>query len=409
MAASISAIGMGQANIERVEFNGMAAGKYAVNSIISLNVHFHDSFVTHMKKNGPNSILKNNAILSVNNNQFEHTGGDAGVEHTFWSLTGFSFLSNFYDNYLEGTWGCFVRQGDPAAALIGLEVRNTFARQNPSGVPDVPNGKPNPIVVDLRNTTKYAVVDGLVYHSAVSAVAAGNPIVDDPYHAVVGEGVTRFNNQSTGAQANRILSQLDQGISHTGVRVGTHNPIESGRRSGRGIFPVNADQGVGNPTNFTIFLPTDVGANKGAWTTATVYDPGDEVTNGSNVYRYQGVVAGTSGASAPTGTSLTADVGDGVLLWRYQRADGDLNKVQPGAYLLGVTIRSANKSHAASGYYIVTFDDQATNDYTDVMQIGTTRIKGVNPTSLAVTTTPRGVLTVTANQGTAEPHECSFS
>ena len=247
-----------------------------------------------------------------------------------------------------------------------------------------------------------------MYHSAVSAVAAGNPIVDDPYHAVVGEGVTRFNNQSTGAQANRILSQLDQGISHTGVRVGTHNPIESGRRSGRGIFPVNADQGVGNPTNFTIFLPTDVGA-KGAWTTATVYDPGDEVTNGSNVYRYQGVVAGTSGASAPTGTSLTADVGDGVLLWRYQRADGDLKQVQPGAYLLGVTIRSANKSHAASGYYIVTFDDQATNDYTDVMQIGTTRIKGVNPTSLAVTTTPRGVLTVTANQGTAEPHECSFS
>ena len=133
---------MGQANIERVEFNGMAAGQYAVNSIISLNVHFHDSFVTHMKKNGPNSILKNNAILSVNNNQFEHTGGDAGVEHTFWSLTGFSFLSNFYDNYLEGTWGCFVRQGDPAAALIGLEVRSTFARQNPSGVPDVPNGKP---------------------------------------------------------------------------------------------------------------------------------------------------------------------------------------------------------------------------------------------------------------------------
>ena len=234
----------------------MAAGKYAVNSIISLDVHFRQPFVTHMKKNGPNSILKNNAILSVNNNQFEHTGGETPASST---PSGASLASRFFPTSMTTT------SREPGAASSGRVTRrprslgwrsgNTFARQNPSGVPDVPNGKPNPIVVDLRNTTKYAVVDGLVYHSAVSAVARA-PIVDDPYHAVVGEGVTRFNNQSTDAQANRILSQLDQGISHTGVRVGTHNPIESGRRSGRGIFPVNADQGVGaRPTSRSSFRP----------------------------------------------------------------------------------------------------------------------------------------------------------
>jgi hypothetical protein len=430
-------VGIGQSQIHGVEFDGMDVNKFALRcdnangmftanisdcrfwteefqfngNILSLggtvnvNVNFHDNFITHMKANAANAVVNNGIITAVSSNQFEHTGGATkNINHTFWSFTGFNFGASFVNNYLEGTWGCFVRAGAASGALIGVEIRNLYAYEYDETITG--GGTPAPFIADFRNLTKNAHVEGVTVINGCTS-AGGGYLFDDPWHAMDGEGVHRFWHASAGAQLNRKVSQLLTGKSHTGAVVSVYNQNESWRRTGRGIFPVNANQGVGNPTNFTVFLPTDVGPTNGAWTTATTYQHRDTVSAGGNVYEMRSSV-GISGASAPTGTSLTTDVGDGVLLWRYLRADNDLNKVQPGGYLLAVTIRATDKNHAATGLYYVIFDDQST-DYTTVMQIGTTQTKGTPPTSLAVTTTNRGVLTVTANQGVGQAHECSFA
>ena len=52
---------------------------------------------------------------------------------------------------------------------------------------------------------------------------------------------------------------------------------------------------------------------KGAWTTATSYSVGHQVTNGGKLYR--AVTAGTSGATAPTHTS--GEASDGSVTWEF--------------------------------------------------------------------------------------------
>lgn len=63
---------------------------------------------------------------------------------------------------------------------------------------------------------------------------------------------------------------------------------------------------------FTQFEP--VGMYAPNWETGHAYRKGEYVTSGSNIY--QAVDAGTSGATAPTGTSSTP-VSDGAVSWKY--------------------------------------------------------------------------------------------
>jgi hypothetical protein len=436
-------IGHGQPIIEEVEFNGMAADKWAINcenlpdglfagnfqklrgwseqagfyaggflnlNCLSVDCHLHNSFLTHQEKNGPTNYMRNALVFTASENQFEHTGGN-NSNHTFFSLDGFSFGCTFTNNYSEGTWGCLVKTGGTVGGtVVGLEVRNWYAYNYEETV--LGGGSPAATLVDMRNRPFNAHIAGLSYLGGPS-LSGGGYLVDDPFHVGDGEGVHRFRNLSTGAQAGRLLGQTFTGKGHDGVVRSTYNQNETWRRSGRGIFPTNPNQGVGNATNFTIFLLTDVGATRGVWTATTVYNLHDTVLVGVNIYEMRGDAfggdTGTSGSSPPAGNDPNTDVGDGVLLWRWLREDGDINKVQPGAYLLSLTVRTADKNNAASALYWVLYDDQSA-DYTTIMQIGTTQVKGASPpTSLLTSVSSRGVFSLSAIQGAAAAHECSYA
>jgi hypothetical protein len=437
------AVGIGQSVLDSLEFDGMPVNRQALHcdnangmftanilncrfwteefqfngNILSLggavnvNIHFHDNFITHMKANAANAVVNNSIITVADSNQFEHTGGvTANFNHTFWSFTGFNFGASFVNNYLEGTWGCLVRASATSGALIGAEIRNLYAYEYDETITG--GGTPSPFIADFRNLTKNARVEGVTVINGCVAVGGGY-LFDDPWHAMDGEGVHRFWNASSGNQANRLVSQLLTGKNQSGTVVSVYNQNESWRRTGRGMFPTNPNQGVGSFTNFTIFLPTDVGVTRGVWATATVYTTRDTVLNGPSVYECRGPVAGgtsgTSGATAPSGADPNNDVSDGVLLWRYLRADADLNKVQPGGYLLALTVRTADLASARSALYYVIFDDYGT-DYTTCMQIGTDQTKGASaPSSLIVSVTNRGIFSVSAMQAAAVAHQCSFA
>lgn len=78
-----------------------------------------------------------------------------------------------------------------------------------------------------------------------------------------------------------------------------------------GTVPPNMAYGEGQDgaVFWKVFTPT-------AWGTSTVYAPGDYVTNGGNVYLC--TVAGTSASSGgPTGTTISTDITDGTVTWRY--------------------------------------------------------------------------------------------
>ncbi len=431
--------GVGQSDIHHLEFDGMGSGKFAIqctaaNSMfmtdihdnrfiseefpfaggilnltgaVNLNVHFHDNFATHMKANAANVVVHNaiNSVFDVN--QFEHTGGIASnMEHSFVSFTGFSFNVSLRDNYLEGTWGCFARAADNTGALIGLELRNLYCYEYDATIQG--GGTQSPIILDLRNTS-YGVHVRNVTHLNGHALAGGGYLFHDTFHQMDGEGVHNFRMASTGAQANRFVEPLLTGKNHSGTVVSVFNPNESGRRSGRGLFPTNPNQGIGNPSNFTIYLPTDVGPTKDAWVTATSYTPRDTVKVGTRIYEMRSPSVGTSGATPPPGTDLNNNVSDGTLAWRYLGEDNDLLKCQPGGYLLAVTVRTADRAHARTGLYFVIFDDYGT-DYTTCMQVGTDQTKGASaPTALIVSVSNRGVFSVTATQAAAVAHECSYA
>jgi hypothetical protein len=285
-------IGHGQPVIEEVEFNGMGAAFWAINcenlpdgiftgnfqklrawseqsgyyaggflnlNCLNVNNHLHNSFLTHQEKNGPTNYIRNALIFTASENQYEHTGGN-NKNHTFFSLDGFSFGCSFVNNYTEGTWGKLVDTSGPAGGtVVGLEVRNWYAYSYEAGV--LGGGMPAPIMVDMRNRPFNAHIDGLTYISP-HTLPGGGYLVDDPFHSGDREGVHRFRNMSSGAQAGRLLGQTFTGKNHAGNVVSTYNQNETWRRHGRGIFPTNPSQGVGNASNFIIFLLTDVGPTR---------------------------------------------------------------------------------------------------------------------------------------------------
>jgi hypothetical protein len=383
--------GVGQSDIHHLEFDGMGTGKFAIQCLaandmfmsnihdnrfiseefpfnggilnltgaVTLNIDYHDNFATHMKANAANIVLNNALNCRFAINQFEHTGGITNnSDHTFISLTGFSFTIDASDNYLEGTWGCFLRAGAAGGALIGVNITGFYGYEYDETIAG--GGTPSPIIGDFRNLTKNAHVDNVNYLNGCVAFGGGY-LFPDLFHAMDGEGVHRFRNNSTGNQAKRFVEPLLVGLDHTGTMVSVHNPNETYRRSGRGVFPANADQGVGNLSNFTIFLPTDVPATRGAWVNNRFYSLRDTVTASGNVYEAR--TSGLSGPTTPTGTNPAVDVGDGLLLWRYLRsATVDANKIESGAYDLDITAEDAIGDHALTAFYKVIFDDK-TIDY----------------------------------------------
>lgn len=390
--------GTAQALFKRVEFNGMAAGARAISietpggifdldigycrfigedfpflgqalfcDKLIINTHWHDNFLANVGTPGATSSIRDAVVLSCESSEFAgaHTVPNSNFDHTYWELAGFCFSLNFQNNYQEGTGGCFVRVGKDSTT-INLDICNYNSYQYGQEVYWMV-GTPSEMIFDGRNRAFNVHVDEILYKNH-NLNRGGGYIFNDPWHDMDGEGVHRFwnikgsTNTTSEPQAQRLVEQLLTGLDHTGAMVSVYNQDETWRRSGRGRFPTNPDQGVGNATNYTIFLPTDVPATRGAWAATTPYTYHDEASVGAEVYECRG--SGISGVVPPTGTNPDVDVGDGVLLWRWLRTSGDPLKSQPGGYELNLTVGTPDFEHCLSARYEIIFDNRTTNDYT---------------------------------------------
>ncbi len=205
-------------------------------------------------------------------------------------------------------------------------------------------GKASPVLIDSNiNYTSTRWHVDGLIYLNSHTSAGTGYIIDDPFNNV---SIRGYQNISSGNQANRFLSQR-----HTLLDI-TSTEKNAGISNERAVDEVriggvqNTNQGSGAATSWTLYLPTD-------------------------------------------------------------RNSTDINKIIEGVYLLSVTVRSADFNHSTTQVYIVAFDNN-TNDYTSVNALFASAInKGTNPTSLAVTVTNAGVLTVTANQGSGitQAHE----
>jgi hypothetical protein len=227
-------LGMGQADIERVEFNGMAASKYAVNCThangafmigirhgrfwsqtgtflggilkiadpsealsLSLNTFFEHNFCTHLDKNGNAIELHNATGAYFGHNQFECTAASI-TNQAFVSLSGTGFTPQFRGDYIEQPWKCYVKVTSGSEYRAG-SITDLFCRQ-PS------NGSADCKILDLSGGIGNAgwKVDRVIFSSSV--VTAGTAfLIDDPWHNVE---IGYVQNISGGNQANRLVSQL---------------------------------------------------------------------------------------------------------------------------------------------------------------------------------------------------------
>lgn len=78
-----------------------------------------------------------------------------------------------------------------------------------------------------------------------------------------------------------------------------------------------------------------------------------------------------------------------------------------GVYLLSATVIASDDNHAISGVFVVTFDD-ATNDFTSAVQVGSSITKGSGLSDLAASVTNAGALTVSATSATSRNFELRY-
>lgn len=106
-----------------------------------------------------------------------------------------------------------------------------------------------------------------------------------------------------------------------------------------------------------------------AWGGATVYGPGDYVTNGGNLYIC--TVGGTSGVTGPVGTTEATDETDGTVTWRYLPVTtwaamtayeyGDV-VVTSGRYYRNFTLSSSESGAQTSGRTAPTWTSTTVSD-----------------------------------------------
>jgi hypothetical protein len=315
-------------------FTGYQGG--VLQSAHSITWRIEKSFISRQYKNGPIVELTNCNVFSTESMQYEGTGGPLTSVQTFISFKGFCFNAAARDIYIEGTWDKFLSVDTGVATSLLLE--NIFAWE----YDEVLEGKPSPIILDLATDNNNVLIDNVVHLNGCVGAGTGY-LINDPYHDC---RITNFFNQSSGNQAQRLISQSLTAKDRVGaVKSAFINGAREFRPFSGRVTSTNAGAGVA--TSFTIFLPTDV--------------------------------AGT-----------------------------DPLKIAPGFYELSLTIRTLDKNHATTRAYYVLFDDASVNDYATVTPIIAAIDKGVPPTALSVTVTNLGVVTVGCTQALPQDHECCF-
>jgi hypothetical protein len=156
---------------------------------------------------------------------------------------------------------------------------------------------------------------GIVYKAILTDVdISGNTIIDNLNRCFYG---IFFDGTSTNTRVklnDNSVSPTLQNSYTTGVQYKSWSQASSVPTSGyysQGHMIWNSSPSNGGVTAWN----TVTGGNAcgTAWATGTAYTVGQQVYNGSSVY--QCVTAGTSGATAPTGTGT--NISDGVCVWNY--------------------------------------------------------------------------------------------